>query len=59
MLVLQVLDWNTKAQSLYESLGGKIIHSYIPVRFNRQELNTLGQARAETEQVNLQGSVQC
>ena len=45
MLTLQVLDWNSKARELYENLGARTIHSYVPVRFCRGEIDSLAKRR--------------
>ena len=40
-LDFQVLDWNTKAQAFYESLGAKALRHWEPYRLGKAELEAL------------------
>ena len=46
-LDFQVLDWNTKAQSFYESLGAKALRHWIPYRLGNAELEALAKGADE------------
>ena len=37
----QVLDWNVKAQQLYDRIGGKCQHNLLPARMDRTAIATL------------------
>jgi GNAT superfamily N-acetyltransferase len=40
-LDFQVLDWNTKAQGFYESLGARALRHWVPYRLGKAELEAL------------------
>ena len=35
------MDWNVKAQRLYDGIGGKCLRNYLPARVNRTAIATL------------------
>jgi hypothetical protein len=45
-----VLDWNTKAQGFYESLGAKALRQWVPYRLGKAELEALASAAGDTLQ---------
>ena len=49
-LDFQVLDWNTKAQNFYESLGAKALRQWVPYRLGKAELEALASAAGGTLQ---------
>jgi diamine N-acetyltransferase len=48
-LDFQVLDWNIKAQSFYESLGARALRHWVPYRLGKAELEALAKVSGEGE----------